>query len=286
MAQGSLTCAPEALFWYWVNERHAIYCRRAEGKPKPWTDDPILRDYKFTNVFRQLDRGTVWLTEHFIRPHWDDDPALLFFNIAWYRMFNWTGTGERLGWQTSWELARVRRLLGAALASGEQVFTGAHIIRSAFGRPKIDSIVDVCAELWKRRQQITVTAQHTGSLEETSRRLIEVDYVGGFMAYEILTDMRHTPLLNQAHDIHTWAHVGPGALRGLQRLSPGLQRQDALSKLLGLVARSREPGVLGTHVPPLEPRDCEHAACEWDKMCRIKFGEGRPRSKYNGRADA
>jgi hypothetical protein len=248
MVARSLATAPESLLWYFVNERHRIYCKRVAGEPKPWTADWILRDYKFTNVFRQLDRGTVWLTEHFVQPHWDDARTLLFFNIAWYRMFNWTGTGERLGWQTTWDPAAARRTLHDALARGEQVFTGAHIVRSAFGRPKIDSIVDVCTDLWKRREQIAGEAFHTESLEQTFRVLIEVDYVGGFMAYEIVTDLRHTPILNEAHDINTWANVGPGALRGLQRLYPGLSAREALPKMRELLARSRERGVLGDTV--------------------------------------
>jgi hypothetical protein len=61
-----LTHAEESLFWYWISERHSIFLRRQEGKPKPWTDDPILRDYKFTNPFRENDRGTVWLRENFL----------------------------------------------------------------------------------------------------------------------------------------------------------------------------------------------------------------------------
>jgi len=41
--------------WYWVKERHAIYIARREGKLGPWTNDPILSQYKFTNVFREID---------------------------------------------------------------------------------------------------------------------------------------------------------------------------------------------------------------------------------------
>jgi len=41
---------------YWTKERDAIYTARREGKPSPWTTDHILRAYKFTNVFRELDR--------------------------------------------------------------------------------------------------------------------------------------------------------------------------------------------------------------------------------------
>src|SRR5271165_5772463 len=42
--------------WYWVKERNAIYAARQERKPAPWTSDPVLSQYKFTNVFRELDR--------------------------------------------------------------------------------------------------------------------------------------------------------------------------------------------------------------------------------------
>jgi hypothetical protein len=42
--------------WHWVKERHAIYTARREGKPSPWTTDSLLSQYKFTNVFREIDR--------------------------------------------------------------------------------------------------------------------------------------------------------------------------------------------------------------------------------------
>src|SRR4029077_13623868 len=42
--------------WYWVKERHAMYTARREGKPSPWTTDAILSQYKFTNIFREIDR--------------------------------------------------------------------------------------------------------------------------------------------------------------------------------------------------------------------------------------
>jgi hypothetical protein len=42
--------------WAWVKQRHAIYIARRERKPAPWTSDPVLSQYKFTNVFRELDR--------------------------------------------------------------------------------------------------------------------------------------------------------------------------------------------------------------------------------------
>jgi hypothetical protein len=36
-----------------VRERHAIYLRRALGAPGPCTEDPILAEYSFCNIYRE-----------------------------------------------------------------------------------------------------------------------------------------------------------------------------------------------------------------------------------------
>lgn len=278
-----LKTADETLFFYWINERHRIYVRRSALEPKPWTADEILRDYKFTNVFRQLDRGTVWLTDNFVIPHLHDNQALLAFNVSWYRMFNWIGTGELIGWRKSWRPADIIRKLTRAQARGRQVFTGAHIVWAEGGKPKIDGVVEICTELWRSRRHIYSMSRYTRSLQCVFDLLCEIRGLGGFMAYEIVSDLRHTPLLNDARDINTWANVGPGALRGLKRLDPSITAKQSLQRMRELLSASAS-GVLEAHVPPLELRDIEHSLCEFDKYCRVKFGEGRPRSTYDGRA--
>lgn len=280
--------APESLFWYWVIERHRIYLRRQAGQSKPWTDDPILRDYKFTNPFREHDRGTVWLREHFLEPHRDDDLSLIAFNICWYRMFNWWGTGEAIGWRTSWNPNAMKAILITDAARGRQIFTGAHIVYSPPGRPKIDAIVDVCSELYALRHQI-VEAAEKQSLAHVFDLLTTVHCVGGFLAYEMVSDMRHTRLLEHASDIMTWANMGPGAKRGLQRLGLECYNQErGCASMQELLQHGRHAPYLHEQYirpeawPRLEMRDIEHSLCEFDKYCRVKFGEGFPRSKYPG----
>lgn len=291
----TLATAPVSLFWYWMNERHSIYLRRQRGEPKPWTEDPILRDYKFTNVFRELDRGTVWLRENFLKPHRDDDLGLLAFNICWYRMFNWWGTGLHLGWQTpdTWRPANVKNYLAALLTADYQVFTGAHIVYSTPGMSKVDCIVDVCDELFKQREVYAQVATHQRSLEAVFGLLKEVDCVGGFMAYEMVTDMRHTRLLEDAQDIFTWANPGPGAKRGLHRLEmpykPERKAIESMQMLQHRLQMALQIPFDGENDPvsafrgsQIEMRDIEHSLCEFDKYCRVNFGEGEPRSKYPG----
>lgn len=48
--------------------RHAIYKARGAEQQPPWTKDPILRQYKFCNIYRELDRGTRWISANWRRP--------------------------------------------------------------------------------------------------------------------------------------------------------------------------------------------------------------------------
>lgn len=42
-------------FWDYALERHAIWTRRKAGLEPPWTADPVLQRYRFSNVYRDLD---------------------------------------------------------------------------------------------------------------------------------------------------------------------------------------------------------------------------------------
>jgi hypothetical protein len=43
-------------YWRFAAERQEIFFRRIAGAPPPWTADPILREFKFTNAYRASDR--------------------------------------------------------------------------------------------------------------------------------------------------------------------------------------------------------------------------------------
>jgi 5-hmdU DNA kinase-like protein len=267
----------EDLFWYWISERHGIYLAKERGEPKPWSEDAIFQKFKFVNVFRKLDRTTVWLLDHTILPNLDG-VQLLAFNIAWFRMFNRIETGEALGWQVRWDREDMTRRVRAMATPP---FTGAYIIHSEPGEPKVESIVEVCDRLYHHIIHPAFLVCRQEGMYSTWWYLQHVRHVGPFMAYQMVLDMMYCPgLLQSAPDRETWACVGPGALRGLRRLYPGMPPKEGLSKMLELREKSRHS--LKSHVPLLDVHDIEFCLCELDKYCRVKFGEGRPRSTYPG----
>jgi hypothetical protein len=84
-------------YWRFAFERHSIYFKRLRGEASPWTDDPILRKYKFTDSFRILDRVSQYLVREVIyKPGLSTEPEEIIFRILLFKLFNAIGAWEAL----------------------------------------------------------------------------------------------------------------------------------------------------------------------------------------------
>ena len=82
-------------YLYWQVERENIRIQKEVSKlPPPWTDDSILQQYKFCQVFREEDRTTRWLKKHIREPMRNSSDVLMAVVI--FRWFNWIPTGRTL----------------------------------------------------------------------------------------------------------------------------------------------------------------------------------------------
>ena len=283
-------------FFDFMQERHAIYERKKAGQPYPWTGDPILRQYKFCNVFRELDTGTVWCREHIREPYADETD--LFFNIAAYRNVNDVGTWNAVceaeqAWTgvpfiTLYDAERVKGVMWRRKAAGLRVFTNAHMLTGLHCGDKVVQFADItCRFLWDHRSELE--PQPGDNLKAAFDRLIKarIPAVGKFLAYEIITDLRHTRYLENADDIYWWANLGNGAKRGIERVL-GIYKQGVNRKyedgyleavMIDLLHESAHR-YLPKSFPKLEMRDIEHTLCEFDKYWRTVVGESTPKMQY------
>lgn len=281
---------PIERFLYWIRERYELGLRKESGEPKPWTDDEILQRYFFTWPYREMDKTTVWFREN-VREPLRDDPAVLMATVI-FRWFNLISTGEYLlshgclrRWSSSKALIGLRRIR----AKKQPVFTGAFMISSPPGKPKLEGICDRIDMVWKDRASI-FRGLSDCNLRMAHRMLVQYKGLGGFMAYEVVTDLRHTVLLEGADDIMTWCNPGPGCIRGIYRVageeiknksnatSPPKPKDwlGRMNSLLDVVQKE-----LST-LPPFEMRELEHSLCEFDKYSRALAGDGRLKRRYQG----
>lgn len=290
----------DAFFKYAI-ERHRIYMARKAGVPKPWTDDPVLQTSRFTNIYRELDRTTVWFREH-VRSRLQDRPEVVPAAVI-FRWFNRILTGEALfcdpdiayGGRTAFEqflktgeLAVLKNAIVAFCGASGPYVTGAYTINTISaprGLSKLDGVINLVGQWWERHQDWPT--HRWGTLEEFCG-WVRSPCLGEFMAYEVACDLRWTPVLENATDINTWANVGPGALRGLNRIhgrpvAQGAPQSRTLAEMRDLLEASREAWPEGPGWPAWELREVEHTLCEFDKYCRVREGTGQTRGTFAGR---
>ena len=52
-----------AAFLVFLYERHTMWCKKRSGKTN-LTSNPILKNHRFTNIFRELDKGTMFFRKN------------------------------------------------------------------------------------------------------------------------------------------------------------------------------------------------------------------------------
>lgn len=82
------------LLKYYIKERYNIMLKKESGQPKPWTDDEILQNYRFTNVRREHDKVTKWVINNIVNADISYRDKIL--NLILFRTHNRIETGEVL----------------------------------------------------------------------------------------------------------------------------------------------------------------------------------------------
>jgi hypothetical protein len=269
-------------FCSFIKDRHAIYERRTAGKPKPWTKDPILQQYRFCNVFRELDTVTIWIRKHWREPMCNDPDVWFAMVVA--RIVNWPDTLKLIDDPVPWNAKRFVQVIRNQQSASKKAYTGAYIVSTnGSTQEKSQYLADrVLTPMWQARKQLRPVASDT--LSSYFDRLHEFDGMGGFMAGQVVADLKYLAPLRSASDWSTWARSGPGSRRGLARVvgrwpDARWNEKEWHETLMELMARCSKP-LRG--MPEIHAQDLQNCLCEYDKYCRVKLGEGRPRSRYNG----
>lgn len=293
-----------------IQERHAIYLRRQAGLPRPWTKDPILQSYRFTNVYRELDYVTIWIAQN-----WRDsvachevkkyDARYTWFAMCVARFINLPSAMEEIGYPVPWDGKRYLRVMCARKARGESQMNGAYKIKPGphAGVPTVDYIAkNVLGPLWKDREKIapiimneTLGTMPPPTLALVHELLMRYNGLGSFMAAQVVADLKYTPPLRNAVDWHTWAAPGPGSKRGLNRVcgldtySPWrpvvwLSTLQTLRLDINKLIEQHPVDVDGekVYLEPLHSQDVQNVNCEFDKYERTRLGEGRPKRRFKG----
>ena len=284
-------------FFQTAYERQRIWHRRfVLNQDGPWTTDVAMSKYHFTNVYRELDRGTVFYQQEVrdkLTERGASDGDLLMATIL-YRMFNRISTWERSLAEPvlagRFDIAEIEERLRSQ--SGP-VFTSAHMVCAYHGFPGDDKIARVCgflATIIDNRDDLAKKLQAHRLGKDAFAEITAFDGIGPFNGYEVYSDLLYCGNRFFGWDENQWANVGPGAHKGLKVIFPGeppavhlmlmnelRKEQEAAFERLGL-------GDFYEMVPGqkrLTLRNIEHWCCEF-----FKHDRGHCRTTFEARSDS
>lgn len=266
----------------WIREREAIRRRRDAGQPWPWTSVELLREWRWCNVRRMDDKVSRELMECWYPL--DADRATQLTAAVLARTVNWTDAlmeaseGAKFAPEA---LPRIRLRLQARAQRGEKVFTGAYIVPGQTGRSKIDTVCDLAETALHRAESIWSPA-----MKDTWSQLVQLDGLGSFLAGQVVADLAQLRHGEAWPDRATWAPVGPGSARGLNRLLGREVRravsQSEFERWLPSVAAAFAAGAPDIFAERrLTNFDVQNCLCECDKALRLAGGEGSVRARYS-----
>lgn len=282
-------------YWRFAAERQNIFFQRVKGTAAPWTDDPILSEYKFTNAYRASDRVSQYLIKNVIYSG-EQTFAEVFFRTLLFKFFNRIETWELLKKEIGeislkeFSLPRYDQVLTAAMKIGTRVYSPAYIMPS--GGP---------ASPWPRKHTMHLQLLQRMMREDLPARIGDTKYmsegfellrgyptIGDFLAYQYITDLNYSKFLKYTEMEFTIP--GPGAKDGIRKCFSNLGGLTE-SEIIQLVAERQEVEFarLGLDFKslwgrPLQLIDCQNLFCEVDKYSRVKHPEvsgntGRTRIK-------
>ncbi len=283
-------------YWRFAAKRQQVFFRRLEGLPAPWTDDPILLTYKFTNAYRASDRVSQYLIRHVIYGEGaSDDPAEVVFRVLLFKLFNrietWEILEKALG-QISYadfSFEHYDQTLTRAMAEGTKIYSAAYIMPTggSFGHDR------------KHRNHLTLIGQmmndelpaHLASAKNMQRAfdlIRSYPTIGDFLAYQYVTDVNYSTVTNFTEK--EFVVPGPGAVDGIRKCfsyTGGLNDAEVIKFMAD--RQEIEFQRLGLDFPSLWGRrlqfiDCQNLFCEVGKYARVRHPDaagasGRTRIK-------
>jgi hypothetical protein len=271
-------------YWRFATERLAMFYRRYSDPLGPWTSDPILSKYRFTNAYRAADRVSQYLMRE-VQSRSDRPQTVreVFFRTMLFKIFNridtWEALEDRLG-PLKWDgidLAEVDRILETLRSRGHKIYSAAYIMPPPMlgHKRKHSNHLALLGQMMEDRLPDRV--RQAPSLRSVYQLLLHYSGIGPFLAFQYSIDLNYSALMD--FDESEFVVAGPGALDGISKCFVERGDRSAEDVIYWMVdnqdAEFRRlkldfPGLFGRR---LQPVDCQNLFCEISKYSRVAHPE-------------
>lgn len=273
-------------YWRFAAARQAIYIRRLANPIGPWSNDPILNGFRFTNVYRISDRVSQYLVREVqYDPARPASPMEVFFRTLLFKLFNrietWEALERELGpivWQST-PLHHIVKVLDDEIQQGRPVYSAAYIMPPpSLGHERKHA--NHLALLTRMMEDCLPDRLATArSLQAAYEMILAYPGIGPFLAFQYCIDLNYSTLMD--FDEGDFVVAGPGALDGIAKCFGGV-RPESSSAVIHWMAERQEDEFnrLGLTFPSLfgrrlQPIDCQNIFCELAKYARLAHPQVR-----------
>lgn len=283
---------------YYLHERERVRLAKDRGDSRPWTKDPILQTFKFTNVIRANDWTTQQLMRGWYEPNKNESLEHILLACGIARYFGTWEFCEAVGFpKNGFDKERIRVLAETRMYGKPKkpVFTSAYVITNGgISDAKYNVVLDhYLTPFWHRVPKMVEIARTTGLFSAVAKEMSSLPGFGGtgFMTKEVLSDfILATHHVINWRDLYVWSPVGPGARRGINRLY-GRPAEVKINDTKALTELREIAEALAPRLEDWMPQfgeaydlhGVQFALCELDKYMRAKTGEGKPKNNYKPR---
>ena len=300
--------------YHFIKRRYNIHLKKdVLKKSPPWTSDPVLQEFRFTNIRREHDRETKWLIKNITsnkKLSYEDK----LLNCILFRLYNKHETSELINmpiefygefYGDDWDPEWYRGLFEAAHEEDPKriFFTGAFItggLKRALKwyLPKDDPKNSMeMRMLWFMK--VLIDDNVVGKIKACKDQkqvfdtLCKYDGLGAFLSYQMFVDMTYIEEFPFSENEFTVA--GPGCRMGLNFLfkdRDGMSYEECLFWLrenlgdlfVDMLGKDWDSRRVFWDLPEedrcFNVMSLENCFCELSKYIRAKEGTGRPRKKY------
>jgi hypothetical protein len=286
-------------YWVFAARRQQIFHKRVHGEPFPWTDDPVLAEYRFTNAYRAADRVSQYLIRR-VAYVGDPDVEEVVFRVLLFKLFNRVATWELLEEAfgelraAEFDVGRYDQVMTKAFESGCRLYSAAYIMPPAARGSTRKHTTHLRLLRAMLDDRLAARLVDCDSMANAFQLLATYGGLGSFLAYQLVTDLNYSSALSFSE--MEFVKAGPGARSGIEKCFVDIAGYSAEDLIRWTADRqSEELERRGLEFAdlwgrPLQLIDCQNLFCEVDKYARVAHPEvssrsGRKRIKQRFKVD-
>lgn len=265
---------------YFISERMKIWERKTKGEKPPYTKDRVLQNFRFCNIYRELDKQTIQI--HKDLKTYEDNFSLWLLNLCFHRFISRPETVFTVG-HLSFDRKnneRVYEKLKNILSPkyGNAYVFPISVIQKSKTPTREEFFCFYFPKIIKKLSPVIQDFDNISVNEGFNTILSLFGFNLKFHWTEVLIDVsyQHPDKIDLFKDFY----IGPGALPTAKVINSSISPVELVNRCVGLDIKNFPYLTCEGQKVYLSAENWEGIFCEYRKYSNLKKGKGRVR-KYS-----